>query len=188
MPRRKKVIYYTHPDYADTLLIPIESRSDTTEAREQALEEIMRRMDDESDTTITPDSFSDGLGLDQLVIVEPPQSQKTTGKRKSRKGLDRELQPVEIAAQEIAQFSLLRVELQKHQEAAQPYLEVIEALFKPDPLTDEQIEVAQSKDFAKTLSNLATAKVEFDAFQTKAEQAWEVLKPVVSGKDKNGKR
>jgi hypothetical protein len=179
MPRRKSVIYYTVPEYADRLLIPVEAREDSPEAREQALDAILAKMDDEGDTTLTTESFADGLGVDRLVVVEAHQSGAAKEPRKSK--LDRELDPIEIAAAEIAQFSLARVEFQEVQEAAKSYVSLIEALFKPEPLTPEQIELAKRKDFAKVLSQLATAKVEYDALAEKAAQAWEILKPILVG-------
>ncbi|MGB3240622.1 MAG: hypothetical protein WBB29_20205 [Geitlerinemataceae cyanobacterium] len=179
MPRKKKVIYYTVPEYADTLLIAIEARQDSPEAREQALEAILAKMDDENDTTLDAESFADGLGIDRLVVVESPESEVGKSPRKSKQTIDRELEPIEVAAAEIAQFSLLRVGIQELQETAKPYVKVIEALFGSDPLTAEQIEIVRSKEFAKTLSNLATAKVEYDTFAQKAKEAWEILKPVL---------
>jgi hypothetical protein len=179
MPRKKKVIYYTVPEYADTLLIEVEARQDSQEAREQALEAILAKMDDESDSTLDAESFADGLGIDRLVVVESPDSDGEKTSRKSKQTIERELEPIEVAAAEIARFSLVRVGLQELQEAAKPYVSAIEALFGTAPLTPEQIEIVRSKDFAKTLSNLATAKVEYDAFAEKAKDAWEILKPVL---------
>ncbi|WP_139240786.1 hypothetical protein [Geitlerinema sp. PCC 9228] len=140
----------------------------------------MRRMEDENDTTLTPDSFANGLGSEQLVLVEAPNTSKTSKKRKSKREPDRELEPIEVAASELAQFSLLRVQLQQAQEAAQPYVKLIEALFDPKPLSSEQMEMASSKEFARTLNNLAKLKVEYDAFHEKAAAAWELLKPAIA--------
>ncbi|RMG06378.1 MAG: hypothetical protein D6728_18825 [Cyanobacteria bacterium J055] len=167
------------PEYADTLLIPIEARQDSQEAQEQALEAILAKMDDDSDTTLDADSFADGLGTDRLVVVEAPDSDGEKTSRKSKQTIDRELEPIEVAAAEIARFSLVRVGLQELQESAKPYISAIEALFGSAPLTSEQIETVKSKEFAKTLSQLATAKVEYDAFAEKAQAAWEILKPVL---------
>lgn len=179
MARKKKVIYYTVPEYADTLLIEVEARQDSPEAREQALEAILAKMDDDSDSTLDAESFADGLGIDRLVVVETPDSEVSQSTRKPKSAIERELEPIEVAAAEIARFSLVRVGLQELQEAAKPYVSAIEALFGTAPLTPEQIETFRSKDFAKTLSNLATAKVEYDAFAEKAKDAWEILKPVL---------
>jgi hypothetical protein len=185
MARKKKVIYYTVPEYADTLLIEVEARQDSQEAREQALEAILAKMDDEGDSTLDAESFADGLGIDRLVVVESPDTEVSSSARKSKLAIDRELEPIEVAAAEIARFSLVRVGLQELQESAKPYVSVIEALFGSAPLTPEQIETVKSKDFAKTLSNLATAKVEYDAFAEKAKEAWEILKPVLVVADTN---
>lgn len=176
---KKHTLYYTVAEYANTLLVEVEGTQDTEATREKALDEIMRRMEDENDTTLTPDSFANGLGSEQLVLVEAPNTSKTSKKRKSKREPDRELEPIEVAASELAQFSLLRVQLQQAQEAAQPYVELIEALFDTKPLSSEQMEIASSKDFARTLNNLAKLKVEYDAFQEKAAAAWELLKPAI---------
>ena len=107
MARNSKVLYYTVPDYADTLLIPIEANQDNETAREKALDRILEIIESEEDTTLTQNSFPDGLGTDKLVLVEPPESKDSGKKRKSKKDFDRELQPVEIAAAEVAKFSML---------------------------------------------------------------------------------
>lgn len=180
MPRRKKVIYYTVPEYADTLLVPVESTRDTEQAREQAIEELFRMMEDDNETLLSEDSFPDGVGVDRLVLVEPPPSTSRNGKKRQSK-TTRELTPVEEAAADIARFSMLRVSLQEAQEAAKPYFSLIETLLGSEMLTPEQIEMARSKDLAKVLNNLATAKADCDEFKPKAQEAWELLKSAFAG-------
>ena len=179
MAKNSKVLYYTVPDYADTLIVPIEASQDNEAAREKALDRILQMIDSEEDATLTQDSFPDGLGTDKLVLVDPPQSKETGKKRRSKKEFDRELQPIEVAAAEVAKFSMLRVELQKKQQEALPYLKLVEAVFSTAPLTEEYMEMAASKAFTDALKKLASTKVEFDTFQPKAREAWELLKPIL---------
>ena len=179
MARNSKVLYYTVPDYADTLLVPIEASQDSEAAREKALDRILEIIESEEDTTLTQNSFPDGLGIDKLVLVEPPESKDSGKKRKSKKEFDRELQPIEIAAAEVAKFSMLRVELQKKQQEAFPYFKLVEAIFDSAPLTEEHMEMAASKTFTDTLKKLASTKVEFDTAHPKARDAWELLKPIL---------
>lgn len=174
MARTKKRIQYTVKDYPGSI-IEVESPKDDENARNLALEEILRRIDDESDLTFSADSFQDGLSIEDLIFVEPSRSND------KKPSTDRELQPIEVAAKEVAQFSLLRVQLQKNQELAKQYLELIEALFTSNPLTEEQIEIIQRKEFSKALESLASIKVDYDEFLPKAEAAWKILKPIISG-------
>ncbi|MDY6936224.1 MAG: hypothetical protein SWY16_01050 [Cyanobacteriota bacterium] len=117
-------------------------------------------------------------------MVEPSPSNPSKPSGKSSKGkADRESAPLEVAAADLARFAALRVKFQESQQKAKPYVDLIEALFASAPLDEEQIELAKSKDFAKTLSHLATIKVEYDNLAVKAEQAWEVLKPILMVKD-----
>jgi hypothetical protein len=183
MARSKARIQYTLKDYPG-ILIDVENPRDDEKGRNLAIQEILRRVDDENDPTFTGESFADGLSIDDLIFVEP-----TTNNDKKANQSDysadrprqRTLEPVEIAAKEIAQFSLLRVQLQKNQEVASQYLSAIEALFQSTSLTEEQIELFQRKEFTKTLESLATSKVEHDKFLPKAKEAWKLLKPLITG-------
>ena len=175
MARTKTRIQYTLKDYPGTI-IEIESTKDDEKARKLALEEIMRRVDDENDNTFNSESFADGLSVDDLIFVEP-----TKNNERKSPSIDRELEPLELAAKEIAQFALLRITLQESQGVTQQYLSAIEALFQPTPLTPEQIEIFQTKEFTKKLEILANAKVEHDKFLPKAELAWQLLKPLIMG-------
>ncbi|MBE9039925.1 hypothetical protein IQ235_03850 [Oscillatoriales cyanobacterium LEGE 11467] len=113
-------------------------------------------------------------------MVESSASNQSKPSRKSSKqSADLTAAPLEVAAADLARFAALRVKLQDAQEKAKPYVELIEALFRSDPLNDRQIELAKSKDFAKALTHLATLKVESDAASAKAGEAWEILKPIL---------
>lgn len=182
MSRGKNMIYYTVPEHADTLLIPIKSKTDNDKARNKAVDEILRRMNDEDDDSLDPDSFSDGLDSSRLVVVEPPEALAAPE-------ADKESGPdsIEVAAADLARFSLVRVNFQQHQEEAQTYLPLIEALFSDEPLTEEQIKDAKNKNFPKSIAKLAKAKVEFDDFRSRAVSAWDMLKPLIMGQNKNAK-
>ena len=112
--------------------------------------------------------------------AEPSASDPSKPSRKSSKTSDdRTAAPLEVAAADIAKFAALRVKLQDAQEKAKPYVDLIEALFESDPLNEKQIELAKSKDFAKSLTNLAALKVESDTLAVKAAEAWATLKPIL---------
>ncbi len=175
MARTKTRIQYTLKDYPGTI-IEVESTKDDEKARDLALQEILKRVDDENENTFNSESFADGLSVDDLIFVE----QTKNNDRKIASG-ERELEPLELAAKEIAQFALLRITLQESQGVTKKYLSAIEALFQPTPLTSEQIEIFQTKEFTKKLEILANAKVEYDRFLPQAEIAWQLLKPLILG-------
>ncbi len=168
MGRKKKTIQYTVKDHPG-LLLEVESPQDSEAARQKALDEIIKRIEEDE---LSQDSFPNGLGIDDLILVDLPRFTSS---------LNRELQPVELAAKKIAQLAQARRELEKNQENFQQYLPLIEALFKPEKLTNEQQEQIQNKSFAKSLEELATAKVEYDGLAPEAKDAWELLKPVAVG-------
>lgn len=171
--KKSKMIYYTVPEHADSLLVEVDGRKDTAAAREKALRKILTIMENDDDDTLKPESFPNGLSPDQLVVVDPPDGQLD--------GAGEGLAAIEVAAAEIAQFGMMRVKLQEQQTEARPLLSLIEALFQEDPLTEEQMVEAKSKKFAKNLQSLAKTKVEYDAFRDQAEEAWVVLRPVIAG-------
>lgn len=171
MGRKKKTIQYTVKDHPG-LLIEVESPQDSDAARQKALDEIIRRIEEEEEE-LSQDSFPNGLGIDDLILVDSPRSITASP--------NRELQPVELAAKKIAQLAQARRELEKNQENFQQYLPLIDALFKPEKLTSEQQEQIQNKSFAKSLEELASSKVEYDALAPDAKDAWELLKPVAVG-------
>ncbi len=165
MGRKKKTVQYTVKDHPG-LLIEVESPQDNEISRQRALDEVRRRIDEEDE--LGEDSFPDGLGIDDLILVDYPKFSS----------VNRELQPLEIAAKKIAQLAQARRELQKNQENFQEYLPLIDALFKPERLTSEEQEKIQNKSFSKALEDLASAKVEYDALEPDAKEAWELLKPI----------
>jgi len=165
MARKKKSIQYTVKDHPG-LLIEVESPQDNEVSRQKALDDIRRRIDEEDE--LSEDSFPDGLGIDDLILVDAPKSTSVS----------RELQPVELAAKKIAQLAQARRELQKNQENFQEYLPLIDALFKAERLTIEYQEKIQNKSFSKALEDLATSKVEYDGLEPGAKEAWELLKPI----------
>ncbi len=170
MGRRKLMVTYTVKDHPG-LTITVPGKEDSEKTRALALDEVMRMMSEET-SEIDSNSFPDGLGAKDLIFVESP-------KPASNQHLDgsEDLSPIEKAARTVAEFALKRADLQEQQKKASEYIALIEAVFSMTPLTPEQIQLAQDKAFAKTLSSLAAAKVDFDKLLPEAEEAWKLLKP-----------
>src|SRR5689334_995362 len=122
MGRKKKSIQYTLKDHPG-IIIEVDNGEDNEAARQKALDEVMKRVEAEE---LSLDDFPNGLSVDDLIFVDAP------AKAKAAKS-DEELQPMEKAAKEVAQFALMKVALQKNQEAAQQFLDLITALFTPEP-------------------------------------------------------
>ena len=168
MPRA--TVKYTTKDLKELgLFVEVSGRTDNERARNKALEEIQRRMDDPEDESLNENSFADGLSVEDLIVVEPPPEETS------------EVEEPEIirAVKAIANLASLRVTLEANYKQAIDLRPVIEALFSPEPLTPEQIEKATDKNFAKTLIKFAEAKAARDKFLPTAEEAWEILAPAL---------
>lgn len=167
----KSTIQYTTRDLKELgLFVEVPGRSDNDKARQKALEEIQRRMDDPEDTTLDRESFADGLSADDLILVEPPSLEQS----------EDEGEPEVIqAVKAIATLASLRVSLEEVHKGAAELRPVIEALFSPEPLTPEQMQQATDKNFSKTLIKFAEARAAHDKFLPTAEKAWQLLAPIL---------
>ncbi|MBE9129037.1 MULTISPECIES: hypothetical protein [unclassified Coleofasciculus] len=167
----KATLRYTTNDLKEVgFFVEVSGRSDSERTRKKAIEEIQRRMDDPEDTSLSVDSFADGLSIEDLVLVEPPPTDESE-----------EDEPEIIqAVKAIANLASLRVSLEEVQQQALELRPLIEALFRPEPLTPEQMQQATDKHFAKTLIKFAEAKATRDKFLPVAQEAWTVLEPALA--------
>lgn len=167
----RATVQYTTKDLKELgLFVEVSGRSDSEKTRKKALEEIQRRMDDPEDTSLSPDSFADGLSADDLIVVEPPATEAS----------EEEEEPEIIqAVRAIATLASLRVSLEEAYKGAAELRPVIEALFSSEPLTPEQMQQVTDKNFAKTLIKFAESRATHDKFLPTAEKAWELLAPVL---------
>lgn len=151
------------------LFIEVPGRTDNDRTRQKAIEEIQRRMDDPDETSLHPDSFADGLSIEDLIVVEPPVTDHT----------DEDEPEIIQAVKAIANLASLRVGLEEAHQQALELRPLIEALFSPAPLTPAQMQQATDKNFAKTLIKFAEARAARDKFLPLAETAWQVLEPAL---------
>lgn len=170
----KSTIQYTTKHLKELgLFIEVSGKTDNERTRKKALEEIERRMDDPADTSLDTNSFADGLSSDDLIVVGPPSAVDSP-----------EDEPEIIqAVKAIANLASLRVNLEEVQQQALELRPLIEALFRPEPLTPEQMHQATDKSFAKTLIKFAEAKAARDQFLPEAEEAWQILEPALANVD-----
>lgn len=166
----KATVQYTTKDLRELgLFVEVQGRTDNDKTRQKALEEIQRRMDDPDDATLNRESFADGLSTEDLIMVEPPPTDPSE-----------ENEPEVIqAVKAIATLASLRGSLEDAHKGAAELRPVIEALFSPEPLTPEQMQQAMDKNFSKTLIKFAEARAAHDKFLPTAEQAWELLEPML---------
>ncbi|HEY9671767.1 MAG TPA: hypothetical protein V6D11_10005 [Waterburya sp.] len=167
----RATVQYTTKDLRELgLFVEIPGRADNEKTRKKALEEIQRRMDDPEDTSLNRESFADGLSAEDLIVVEPPATEQSEE--------DEEPEVIQ-AVKAIATLAGLRVSLEEAYKGAAELRPVIEALFSPQPLTPEQMQQATDKNFSKTLIKYAEARAAHDKFLPTAEQAWELLAPML---------
>ena len=167
----KATVQYTTTDLKELgLFVEVPGRTDNEKTRQKALEEIQRRMDDPEDTSLTPESFADGLSAEDLIVVEPLSTEQS----------EEEEEPEIIqSVKAIASFASLRVSSEEAYKGAAELRPLIEALFSPEPLTPEQMQQATDKNFAKILIKFAEAKAARDKFLPVAQEAWKVLAPAL---------
>ncbi|HBE19995.1 MAG TPA: hypothetical protein DEA78_05140 [Cyanobacteria bacterium UBA11159] len=152
------------------LFVEVPGKTDSDRTRHKAIEEIQRRMDDPDETSLHPDSFADGLSIEDLIVVEPPATENS----------DEDEPEIIQAVKAIANLASLRVTLEESHQQALELRPLIEALFSPAPLTPAQMQQATDKNFAKTLIKFAEAKAARDKFLPQAETAWQVLQPALA--------
>ena len=166
----KSTVRYTTTNLNELgLFVEVTGKTDNERTRQKAIEEIQRRMDDPDDTRLTPESFADGLSMDDLIVVEPPANDDVE---------DNEPEIVQ-AVKAIANLASLRVNLEEVHQQALELRPLIEALFQPEPLTPEQMQQVTDKNFTKTLIKFAEAKAARDKFLPIAQSAWDVLEPAL---------
>lgn len=166
----KATVHYTTKDLRELgLFVEVPGRADNEKTRQKALEEIQRRMDDPEDTSLSADSFADGLSADDLIFVEPPSTEQSE---------DEEPEVIQ-AVKAIASLASLRVSLEEVHKSAADLRPAIEALFSPEPLTPEQMQQVTDKNFSKTLIKYAEARAAHDKFLPTAQKAWELLAPML---------
>ncbi|HBL14217.1 MAG TPA: hypothetical protein DD379_23080 [Cyanobacteria bacterium UBA11162] len=166
----KSTVRYTTTNLNELgLFVEVTGKTDNERTRQKAIEEIQRRMDDPDDTRLTPESFADGLSMDDLIVVEPPATDDVE---------DNEPEIVQ-AVKAIANLASLRVTLEEVHQQALELRPLIEALFQPEPLTPEQMQQVTDKNFTKTLIKFAEAKAARDKFLPIAQSAWDVLEPAL---------
>ena len=176
----RATVQYTTKDLRELgLFVEVPGRADNEKSRKKALEEIQRRMDDPEDTTLTPESFADGLSAEDLIVVEPPATEQSE---------DEEEPEIIQAVKAIASLASLRVSLEEAYKGAAELRPVIEALFSPEPLTPEQMQQATDKNFSKILIKYAEARAAHDKFLPTAEKAWELLAPMLPKEGMNSDR
>lgn len=174
----KATLQYTTKDLRELgLFVEVPGRTDTEKTRKKALEEIQRRMEDPEDSSLSPESFADGLSVEDLIVVEQPFTDEAEGDEPE----------IIQAVKAIASLASLRVSLEEAYQSAVELRPVIEALFSKEPLTPEQMQQATDKTFAKTLIKFAEAKAAHDKFLPVAQQAWEVVAPSLPEATANNK-
>jgi hypothetical protein len=177
----KATIQYTTEELKELgLFVEILGRTDNARIRKMALEEIQRRMDDPEDTSLSAESFPDGLRAENLIIVEP-----LLMNDESEKPEEEEPEIIQ-AVKAIAALASLRVPLDEAHQQALKLRPLIEALFSPEPLTPEQMQQATDKNFAKILIKFAETKVTHDKFLPIAQEAWTILAPALPEVETNG--
>lgn len=133
---------------------------DSAKARDKAMDQLVALMDDGK----LPTTLADGFGPQQLIEVEDPPLQDSTQTEEAS---------VIEAVQVLSQLATLKLKLQDSRAEALAVRELVDLLFSPDPITQEQVD--SLKDGFKTLKQFAQHNLKYRDARTQAEAARQVL-------------
>jgi hypothetical protein len=133
---------------------------DSAKARDKAMDQLVALMDDGK----LPTTLADGFGPQQLIEVEDLPLQDSTQTEEAN---------VIEAVQVLSQLATLKLKLQDSREEALAVRELVDLLFSPEPITQEQVD--SLKDGFKTLKQFAQHNLKYRDARTQAEAARQVL-------------
>lgn len=133
---------------------------DSAKARDKAMDQLVALMDDGK----LPTTLADGFGPQQLIEVEDLPLQDSTQTEEAS---------VIEAVQVLSQLATLKLKLQDSRAEALAVRELVDLLFSPDPITQEQVD--SLKDGFKTLKQFAQHNLKYRDARTQAEAARQVL-------------
>lgn len=133
---------------------------DSVKARDKAMDQLVALMDDGK----LPTTLADGFGPQQLIEVEDLPLQDSTQTEEAS---------VIEAVQVLSQLATLKLKLQDSRAEALAVRELVDLLFSPDPITQEQVD--SLKDGFKTLKQFAQHNLKYRDARTQAEAARQVL-------------
>lgn len=144
---------------------------DSTKAREKAMDQLMKLMDDGK----LPTELEDGFGPQQLIEVKETPTGDTTSDEDA----------ISQAVQVLSNLATLKLKVQESRTEALEIRKIVDILFLDKSVTEE--EIARLKEGFKVLKNYAQANLRYQEARTKAEEARQILDRALKSPEKTEK-
>lgn len=140
---------------------------DSAKAREKAMDQLMKLMDEGQ----LPTELEDGFSPQQLIEVKETSSETTSDE-------DAITQAVQI----LSNLATLKLKVQESRTEAMEVRKAVDVLFSDKSVTEE--EITRLKEGFKVLKNYAQANLRYQEARAKAEQARQVLDQALKSPEK----
>lgn len=140
---------------------------DSAKAREKAMDQLMKLMDEGQ----LPTELEDGFGPQQLIEVKETSTETTSDE-------DAITQAVQI----LSNLATLKLKVQESRTEAMEVRKAVDILFLDKSVTEE--EITRLKEGFKVLKNYAQANLRYQEARAKAEQARQVLDQALKSPEK----
>ncbi|MBW4504561.1 MAG: hypothetical protein KME57_34695 [Scytonema hyalinum WJT4-NPBG1] len=140
---------------------------DSAKAREKAMDQLMKLMDEGH----LPTELEDGFGPQQLIEVKETSTETASDE-------DAITQAVQI----LSNLATLKLKVQESRTEAMEVRKAVDVLFSDKSVTEE--EITRLKEGFKVLKNYAQANLRYQEARVKAEQARQVLDQALKSPEK----
>lgn len=140
---------------------------DSAKAREKAMDQLMKLMDDGK----LPTELEDGFGPQQLIEVKETPSDTTNDE-----------DAISQAVQVLSNLATLKLKVQESRTEALEVRKAVDVLFSDKTVTEE--EITRLKEGFKVLKNYAQANLRYQDARAKAEEARQILDRALKSPEK----
>ncbi|ARV59411.1 hypothetical protein BZZ01_12955 [Nostocales cyanobacterium HT-58-2] len=140
---------------------------DSAKAREKAMDQLMKLMDEGK----LPTELEDGFGPQQLIEVKETSTDTASDE-----------DAITQAVQVLSNLATLKLKVQESRDEALKVRKAVDVLFSDQSVSEE--EITRLKEGFKVLKNYAQTNLRYQEARAKAEQARQVLDQALKSPDK----
>ncbi|KAB8315842.1 hypothetical protein SD81_031370 [Tolypothrix campylonemoides VB511288] len=140
---------------------------DSAKAREKAMDQLMKLMDEGQ----LPTELEDGFGPQQLIEVKETSTETASDE-----------DAITQAVQVLSNLATLKLKVQESRTEAMEVRKAVDVLFSDKSVSEE--EITRLKEGFKVLKNYAQANLRYQEARAKAEQARQVLDQALKSPEK----
>jgi soluble cytochrome b562 len=140
---------------------------DSAKARDKAMDQLMKLMEDGK----LPTELEDGFGAQQLIEVKETSTETTSDE-----------DAIAQAVQVLSNLATLKLKVQESRAEAMEVREAVDILFSDKSVSEE--EITRLKEGFKVLKNYAQANLRYQEARAKAEQARQILDQALKSPEK----